>query len=259
MKRTALTVISILSLSILFVGCSSDNSAKKPSANNGNKTEKKEQRKVEDHLDYNDQKGWEFEAGDSQSPINIETKKTKPMKDDGKVELNYSERVVDEVDNGHSIQVDDVGSAVIDGRNFDLEQFHFHAKSEHTLDGEHYPIEVHFVNKAQDGRLAVIAIFFKEGKANISFQTILNNIKLGGKTNVSDKINMTNLIPANKTYYHYNGSLTTPPLSENVEWYVMKHPIEVSKAQITTFNKYYDSNNRKVQPLNGRSILEHVE
>lgn len=67
------------------------------------------------------------------------------------------------------------------------------------------------------------------------------------------------MIPTNKTYYHYIGSLTTPPLSENVEWYVMKNPVEVSKAQIETFNKYYDSNNRKVQKLNGRSVLEHAE
>lgn len=110
------------------------------------------QKKAEDHLDYNDQKGWEFEAGDSQSPINIKTAKTEPMKDEGKIELNYNKTMVDEVDNGHSIQVDDTRMAVIDGRNFDLQQFHFHAKSEHIVDGNHYTIEVHFVNQAQDGR-----------------------------------------------------------------------------------------------------------
>ncbi|EUJ16880.1 eukaryotic-type carbonic anhydrase family protein [Listeria aquatica FSL S10-1188] len=181
------------------------------------------------------------------------------MKDEGKIELNYSKTMVDEVDNGHSIQVDDTGSAVIDGRNFDLQQFHFHAKSEHTVDGNHYPIEVHFVNQAQDGRLAVVAVFFKEGKENAAFQDVLNNIKKGKKADVSNPIEVTQMIPTNKTYYHYIGSLTTPPLSENVEWYVMKNPVEVSKAQIETFNKYYDSNNRKVQKLNGRSVLEHAE
>ncbi|WP_338151632.1 carbonic anhydrase family protein [Listeria aquatica] len=191
--------------------------------------------------------------------MNIETAKTEPMKDEGKIELNYSKTMVDEVDNGHSIQVDDTGSAVIDGRNFDLQQFHFHAKSEHTVDGNHYPIEVHFVNQAQDGRLAVVAVFFKEGKENAAFQDVLNNIKKGKKADVSNPIEVTQMIPTNKTYYHYIGSLTTPPLSENVEWYVMKNPVEVSKAQIETFNKYYDSNNRKVQKLNGRSVLEHAE
>ncbi|WP_439443593.1 carbonic anhydrase [Listeria aquatica] len=259
MKKATLVAASVLSFSLLFAGCSNDDTAKKSSASNENKTEKKAKAKSEDHLDYNDQKGWEFEAGDSQSPINIETAKTEQMKDEGKIELNYSKTVVDEVDNGHSIQVDDTGSAVIDGRKFDLEQFHFHAKSEHTVNNEHYPIEVHFVNQAQDGRLAVIAVFFKEGKDNAAFQTVLDNIKAGEKADVADEVNATQMIPANKTYYHYIGSLTTPPLSENVEWYVMKNPVEVSKAQIVAFNKYYDSNNRKIQPLNGRTVLEHIE
>ncbi|MHC5252325.1 carbonic anhydrase [Listeria kieliensis] len=259
LKKTAFVVTSALSLSLLFVGCSNDDAAKKMSAGNENQSEKKVEKKSEEHLDYEDQKGWKFEAGDSQSPINIETGKTEQMKDEGKMALNYSKTVVDEVDNGHSIQVDDTGSAVIDGRNFDLEQFHFHAKSEHTVNGKHYPIEAHFVNQAQDGRLAVIAVFFTEGKKNGAFQTVLDNIKVGAKSDVAETIDVTQMLPSNKTYYHYMGSLTTPPLSENVEWYVMKNPIEVSKAQIALFDKYYDSNNRKIQPLNGRVVLEHIE
>lgn len=259
LKQTAFVVTSALSLSLLFAGCSTSDATEKTSTNHESETEQKVEKESGEHLDYSDQKGWKFEAGDSQSPINIEPEKTERMKDEGKMELNYNKTVVDEVDNGHSIQVDDTGSAVIDGRDFDLEQFHFHAKSEHTVDGKHYPIEAHFVNQAQDGRLAVIAVFFEEGEENAAFQTVLDNVGASENADGADEIDATQMIPVNKTHYHYNGSLTTPPLSENVEWYVMKNPIEISKAQIAAFDTYYDSNNRKVQPLNGRAVLEHVE
>lgn len=221
------------------------------------KEEKKEGH--DDHLDYGNQSDWTFESGDSQSPIDIVTNKAEAMKDAGTLDLNYKDQVIDEVDNGHSIQVNDTGEAVINGRNYELNQFHFHAESEHTLNGEHFPIEAHFVNKAQDGRLAVIGVFFKEGKANVGFDSVLKNIKKGEKTEVAGTIQVADMLPTNKTYYHYLGSLTTPPLSENVEWYMMETPVEVSKEQIEEFNKYYDANNREVQPLNERVILKHTE
>lgn len=253
MRKILFVFAAILVGAFALSGCSNDNTSKV----NGKET--KVESKKEDHLDYDDQKGWEFESGDAQSPINIDTNKVEPMKDNGGITLDYSDIAVDEVDNGHSIQVDDTGTAVINGRNFELNQFHFHAKSEHTVNGEHYPIEAHFVNQSQDGRLAVIAVFFKEGKENAGFNTVLSNIKKGEKVNVDDEINVMSMIPANTSYYHYLGSLTTPPLSENVEWYVMENPVEVSSEQIKEFDKYYDANNRKIQKLNGRKVLEHKE
>lgn len=235
----------------LLTGCSSNTESKA--------SEKEVKKESEETIDYNDQKGWKFESGDAQSPINIETAKVEPMKDSGKIELDYSDVVVDEVDNGHSIQVDDTGEAMINGRNFELAQFHFHAKSEHTLNGKHFPVEAHFVNQSQDGRIAVIAVFFTEGKENAGFNTVLANIKKGEKVKVEDTIDVASMLPENKSYYHYLGSLTTPPLSENVEWYVMENPVEISSEQIKEFDKYYDANNRKVQELNGRTVLEHKE
>ena len=67
------------------------------------------------------------------------------------------------------------------------------------------------------------------------------------------------MIPENKSFYHYLGSLTTPPLTENVEWYLMKAPLEVSQAQFAAFKKLYAHNNREIQPLNDRKILSHDE
>lgn len=210
-------------------------------------------------FDYHHQLGWRFEAGDSQSPINIDTHKTLPMLDAGQISWQYSPMVIDEVDNGHSIQIDDSGFAVINGRHFELMQFHFHAPSEHKLDGRGFPLEVHFVHQAQDGRLAVIAVFFEKGPVNTGFETILNHIQKGKKTVVSEKINIESLLPKNKTYYHYLGSLTTPPLTENVEWYVMAMPVGASAEQIQRFEAYYKGNNRQLQPVNERTVLVHQE
>lgn len=211
------------------------------------------------HLDYKAQSKWEFEAGDAQSPINIVPSETEIMEDSGNIILDYHHEAEAVVDNGHSIETEIEGEAMINGRKFELTQFHLHAKSEHTIDGKHYPLEVHFVNKEQDGRLAVIGVFLTEGKANQAFQTMLDNISDEKDESKAIPMNVNELIPTNKSYYHYLGSLTTPPLSENVEWYVMSNPVEVSAEQIKTFNKYYSANNREIQEKHERPVLEHKE
>ncbi len=209
---------------------------------------------------YSDQTSWNFESGHSQSPIAINSSDAIPMTDGGELKFDNNVDVINTNDNSHSIQVDCGGKTQIDGRNFNLVQFHFHSPSEHTLDGKSYPMEVHFVNKAQNGRLAVIGVFFTEGAENSAFQTVMQNLaKDGSVSGGKAGIDIEKLLPANKSYYHYLGSLTTPPLSENVEWYVMKEPIEVSAQQIEAFNRYYDGNNRAVQPLNGRPLLVRSE
>ena len=216
---------------------------------------------AEEHLDYENQDEWDFESGGMQSPINIETGAAEAMIEDGSLNLDYAEEIIDVIDNGHSIEMEDGGQATIAGRSFELTQFHLHSPSEHTLDGEYFPIELHFVHKAQDGRLAVIAVFFKEGTANAAFQEILDDVKENEETTVASGVhlNVTELLPENKSYYHYLGSLTTPPLTENVEWYVMANPVEVSAEQIAAFNEYYEGNNREVQPLGERSVLKYEE
>lgn len=203
-------------------------------------------------LDYNHQEKWQFISGKSQSPININTKDVvTPVNSLGKIKLYYNNNIVETIkNNGHSINVDTKGNAVINNRVFALKSFHLHSPSEHTLDGKYFPIEIHFVHQAEDGQIAVIGIFAKEGEENPEFQKVLDNVKKG-KSN----IDLEKLFPETKEYYHYLGSLTTPPLSETVEWYVLKNPITLSKKQIEEFNKYYKGNNRKVQELNGRKIL----
>lgn len=208
-------------------------------------------------FNYSRQKDWTFQSGNMQSPININLLETTPMLDEGSIELNYDNQILYIEDTGRSIQVGATGVAKINGRLFNLEQFHFHLNSEHTLDEVYYPLEAHFVHEAQDGRLAVIGVLFKEGKHNENIQNLIEQINQGDEIPVTGSVNYMELIPENKSYYHYLGSLTTPPLLENVEWYIFSTSIEISKEQLAEFGKYYDSNFRAIQPLNGRSILFH--
>lgn len=255
MKKGSMLVL-LSSLVLVMGGCSSNGTSTNSSESTGVESTEKA-KKAEEHIDYDDQKDWEFTSGKMQSPIDITTKNAEKMvEDSGTIILDYGKDITGAENNGHSIQISDGGKAQINGRNFELTQFHFHAESEHTIDGKHYPIEAHFVNTSQDGRIAVIGVFFKEGVENKGFQEVLddvNNEKTDPITDVDD------MIPLNKSYYHYLGSLTTPPLNENVEWYVMKEPVEISTKQVEEFKKLYSHNNRETQPLNDRVIVEHNE
>lgn len=210
-------------------------------------------------FNYTDQTSWRFESGQSQSPIAINSSDALPVAEEGGIQLDYPNNVLSTDDNSHTIQVNNNGTAVINGRHFSLAQFHFHAPSEHTLDGRSYPLECHFVHRAQNGRLAVVGVFYVEGKENPAFDGVLQSIKKGGINEEPGMIPVDGLLPDNKSYYHYLGSLTTPPLSENVEWYVLSTPVEVSAQQVAEFKRYYDGNNRTLQQRNGRPLLYYAE
>jgi carbonic anhydrase len=211
-------------------------------------------------LDYDHQEKWTSALDRAQSPIDIVTATAERAEDNEPLGLQiwHSVAPVDKVeDNGHAVQVDShTTEAMIRGRHFRLAQFHFHAASEHTIDGKHFPLEGHFVFKAQDGRLAVIGVMFQEGAANAAAQGIIDDLKPGaGKA--PHTVDIAALMPRERDYYHYLGSLTTPPLTENVEWYVMPAPVTLSKPQLDALVTRYPHNNRKIQPLNGRPVIHY--
>lgn len=210
--------------------------------------------------DYDHQEHWQAVHDKSQSPIDIVPVSSveADSAEDGSIRLSHTLSAVDKVeDNGHAVQVDTHATeAIIRGRHFKLAQFHFHAQSEHTLNGKHYPLEGHFVFKAQDGRLAVIAVLYETGKANPVAQEVLDRLEANSRAR-QEEINIEGLIPGSRGYYHYLGSLTTPPLTENVEWYVMPAPVSISPPQIERFLSHYRHNNRNVQPLNGRPLVHY--
>lgn len=195
--------------------------------------------------------------GKSQSPIDL----VKAIKAKlNKIDLHYSESDINLINNGHTIQENyDEGSyAEIDGEKFQLLQLHFHTPSEHTVNGKHYAMEMHLVHKDDKNNLAVIGVFFKIGKKNTELEKLVSHLpsrKTEKYTSDKIKIDLNKLLPSDKSYYHYYGSLTTPNCAEGVNWKVFVNPIEASKEQINEFHKIMGSNARPTQPLNKRFLL----
>ncbi len=195
--------------------------------------------------------------GKRQSPIDI----SRPIeKKPTSVEFNYQPTRVNIINNGHSIQVNcDKGSSItVDGKAFQLEQFHFHAPSEHTVEGKSFDMELHLVHKSAEGELAVVGVLINSGKANKAYRRVWKHLpnKPGEEQHFQDRVNAVELLPVARAYYTYSGSLTTPPCSEGVKWLLLSTPVELSARQVAAFNDIYSGNNRPVQPLYGRKVTK---
>ncbi|GAA5173824.1 hypothetical protein GCM10025771_01980 [Niveibacterium umoris] len=196
-------------------------------------------------------------SGSRQSPIDI--------RDGIKVELepikfDYKPSYFRIIDNGHTIQVT-VGPGLnmeVMGRTYELQQFHFHRPSEERIDGRAFDMVVHLVHKDLDGKLAVVAVLLDRGSAHPLIQTLWNNLPLEKNESYQPAvaINPADLLPSDKSYFTYMGSLTTPPCSEGVLWMVMRQPAQLSPDQLAVFTRFYRNNARPIQPPNGRIIKE---
>lgn len=195
-------------------------------------------------------------AGKSQSPVNITGAHGMGLT---AIEFNYLATENPEViNNGHTIQVNySAGSYVIlSGKRFDLLQFHFHSPSENQIEGEHADMVAHLVHRAADGQLAVVAVLFDVSRAENSVLTQIWEVmpSMQGNVNVAGVFDVNALLPDDKGYYNFSGSLTTPPCSENVNWNVLSTRVEVSQVQVDAFTSLFPLSIRPVQPLNGRMI-----
>jgi carbonic anhydrase len=167
--------------------------------------------------------------------------------------------VLDLIDNGHTIQItqDTPISVEADGVSYELVQFHFHAPSEHTVDGEHAPLEVHFVHKSAQGKLVVLGVLVDEGEPNPNWNALIASLPSGpeGSRHVEGlDIDVTELGTLPDRYYRYEGSLTTPPCTEGVLWVVMSDVLEISPSQLSAFVSRLHDNRRPVQPLGDRKL-----
>jgi len=195
--------------------------------------------------------------GVNQSPIDLTgfTESQLPA-----IDFNYNLTSSDILNNGHAIQanVKNGSSITVDGKTFDLKQFHFHNPSENNINGKSFPLEAHFVHASKAGELAVVAVMFEEGKENKALAELWAKMPQNvGDKNPIDAKNLEALLPKERDYYRFNGSLTTPPCTEGVRWLVMKKPVTLSKSQISTFEKVmHHHNNRPIQATNARVILK---
>jgi carbonic anhydrase len=209
-----------------------------------------------------------------QSPINILSEHS----EEGKHNVTFNFK--DEIDNvqnlGHTVQLGfEPGSTVnVDGKTFDFKQIHFHTPAEHLIDGITYPMEMHVVNtlagQAEEDttEYLVFSFLFKMGKENKFIKEFIDLIP-GDKNESEDistgTVNLKDLMTYNpaynpkktlKSYFFYKGSLTTPPYTESVNWFVMKTIIDASPVQIQQINKIEGDNARRIQALYGRSVSD---
>ena len=195
--------------------------------------------------------------GGAQSPIDL----TNPLRVAALagLQVEYASTHVKITNNGHTFQinVDKGSSLMIEGKRYDLLQFHFHTPSEHTLDGKSFPLELHLVHQAVDKTLAVIGVLLSEGTTNTVLGRFWERLpKAPGEVDAGVSIDMKDLLPrATDDYFTYSGSLTTPPCSESVRWVVLKQPLQISKSQIASFRAVFPMNARPTMPLGARYLL----
>jgi|SRR4051812_9810395 carbonic anhydrase len=198
-------------------------------------------------------------AGKSQSPININTHKAH-AEALPRLVFDYRPTTLHIIDNGHTVQVNaEPGSSLRIGNDtFELVQFHFHHPSEERIDRKGFDMVAHLVHRDRQGRLAVVAVLLESGSESPLVETLWRNHprQIGHEEVVRGvSIDPTALLPKDRGYFSYIGSLTTPPCSEGVRWFVLKSPTTVSKSEIATFAAEYPNDARPLQPLNGRQIL----
>jgi len=195
-------------------------------------------------------------AGAQQSPIDIRDAIKARLP---RLKIKWAKAADTIVNNGHTIQLNMApGSTMTINKDvYTLVQFHFHHPSEHTIAGQSSPMEVHFVHRNAGGALAVVGAMMIVGRPNAMFNRIVTTMpqKAGEPVKAAPKIDANLLLPPQRSYYRYEGSLTTPPCSESVAWLLLHQPVHVGKNDIEAFAKLFPMNARPVQKDNRRFVL----
>jgi carbonic anhydrase len=195
--------------------------------------------------------------GKAQSPINISQTQVSKA---NSLFIHYPKSNA-EYNDGRALQIDFPATAPefikVADKQYRLIQFHIHMPGENYINNKQFPLEIHFVNQSATGDLAVLGVMYKVGKYNAALQQFLD--QLPSKQEVTQHKKLTviadALLPSDKRYYTFNGSLTTPPCSEGVTWFVFAEPVAASKTQLQQLkNLLVIDNARPIQPLNGRAI-----
>ena len=193
------------------------------------------------------------DEGKVQSPVDIATASVEDVPG-VRLSWDYGDTPIHVVNNGHTVLFEYApGSFLHAGDDkYQLAQFHFHSPGEHTVDGGSFPLELHLVHKNEAGDFAVLGVLFEKGESNAFLERIWREIpqESEGMKTLEGTINAADVLPSDATYYSYPGSLTTPPCSENVSWFLLAKTAGMSGEQLGRFNEFYNGNNRPVR-LNG--------
>ncbi|MFD0896805.1 carbonic anhydrase family protein [Loigolactobacillus binensis] len=207
-------------------------------------------------LDYTQQNTWSFTSGQQQSPIALSVASSQVVEAPDLFEWQvpyYGEMLSDQ---GNNMQLTGKGFAKLDRRHYRFVQLHFHAPAEHTIEGQQPVMEWHFVHENALGQKAVVAVTAIIGQANPQLDQLLAAFVPNTALPVPEDVLLTTLLPTKGLIYRYIGSLTTPPLSEGVEWFVAAEPLTVSAQQLAQYRELFpQDNNRALQALNQRAIM----
>ncbi|WP_339748345.1 carbonic anhydrase family protein [uncultured Maricaulis sp.] len=196
-------------------------------------------------------------TGQQQSPVNL----TDALEADfAAAAIDWADETAGVVvDNGHTVQVnvENAGGVTIGGTFYRLLQFHFHAASEHTINGRHAPMEVHFVHQSEAGDLAVIGVMVERGDSLAALDSVWAAMPADSDASpgIAARVHLNDFLPTDQAAFRYQGSLTTPPCSEIVSWTVLTHPVTATPEQIDSFEMRHPDSFRPVQPLNRRYVL----
>ena len=197
-------------------------------------------------------------TGTRQSPIDIETAAAGSLP---AIEFAYKAFPLTVTDTHHTFQVNvpsGSGGITVGGDHYELVQFHFHRPSEERIHGKRYAMVAHLVHKNDKGELAVVAVLIHQGADNAFLKPIFDNFPAEGTESkvVGTNADLMQLLPASRGYWTFEGSLTTPPCTEHVRWFVLKHAIQASAGQVGQFATRYPHNARPTQPLNARNVQQ---
>jgi len=193
--------------------------------------------------------------GAAQSPIDLARARPSRLPN-----LRFDYRVGDlRLENTtHTVQANEAqgSSLVADGQRYELLQFHFHEPSEHVVGGRRFAGEMHFVHRDPEGRVAVVSVLVRRGKRKRALEPVFDRLpRTKGATATVRGFDTAALLPTGRRRFTtYGGSLTTPPCSEGVRWYVLSTPIEASAGQLAAFRRAVSANARPVQPRNNRVV-----
>ena len=200
------------------------------------------------------------DLGRRQSPIDIVVTHKQKLPE---IQFQYRSAPLRLVNDGHTVRVRMAnGSRIVLGKeSYALQQFHFHVPGGDRIQGREYDMAAHFVHKSSAGRLAVVVVLFRQGGENAALAALWPKIPAradGERLFPEFTLDATQLLPAARGYYAYEGSLTAPPCTEGVYWMVLKQPLELSTDQLARYSKLFPNNTRPVQPLHGRVVKESL-
>jgi len=197
-------------------------------------------------------------TGQHQSPIDVGTADgpgIRPV-----VKIDYKPLPLTILHTGHTVEVvvDNGSTLTVDGKEYELLQFHFHTPSEHRVDGKVFDMEIHFVHRAADGGLAIVAVLYEAGGDNDALEPVVTHTpfaKSAPQTFPDITIDPGRILPPLTEFWAYEGSLTTPPCTEGALWMVEKAPAAIARIHISDLTAAMGENSRPIQPIGDRDVV----